>query len=180
MREYLSCGIAKRIIIRSKNEDESKNTILERIGRNIDLNLYDRIDNEEYIILNIKKEIFQKNVYKLVNEQVNKILMHEFDKEYTQYQLKDLEDMKYDELIQVSKRGGINAFYFKRGDEISNDISYLDLEGKCKVYCDLIQFAQTGETIFECCKGMFTYFRNGIINSSENPLKTAIVITLTN
>lgn len=32
MREYLSCGIAKRIIIRSQNEDESKDTILERIG----------------------------------------------------------------------------------------------------------------------------------------------------
>ena len=180
MKEYLSCGIAKRIIIRSQNEDESKDEILVRIGRNIDLNLYDRIDNEEYIILNIKKEIFQKNVYELVNEQINKIVMCEFDKAYTLYQLEELKNVKYDELIHISKLRGIKAFYFKRGDEKSNDISYLDLERKCKIYCDLIQISQTGETFFECYQGMFTYFRNCIINSSENPLKTALVIALTN
>lgn len=180
MKEYLSCGIAKRIIIRNEKENESNDAILGRIGKNIDLNLYDRIDNEEYIILNIKKDILQKNAYELVNEQINKILMDEFNKVYTQYQLKELKNVKYDELIRISKFRGIDAFYFKRGDEISNDISYLDLERKCKIYCDLIQISQTGETFFECYSGMFTYFRNCIIKSSENPLKTALVITLTN
>lgn len=143
------------------------------------MNLYDIIENEEYIILNIKKDIFQKNVYKLVKEEIDKIVMYEFDKAYTQYQLKEIEKMKYEELIKISKTGGINAFYFKRGDETSNDISYLDLKGKSKIYCDLIQISQTGETFFECYRGMFTYFRNCIINSSDNPLKTTMVITLT-
>ena len=115
MKEYLSCGIAKRIIIRNEKENESNDAILGRIGKNIDLNLYDRIDNEEYIILNIKKDILQKNAYELVNEQINKILMDEFNKVYTQYQLKELKNVKYDELIRISKFRGIDAFYFKRG-----------------------------------------------------------------
>ena len=171
MREYLTCGIAKRIVIRSEDEQEDKETILERIGQNIDLNLYNRIDDEEYIILNIKKDIFEKNVHELIDEQTKRFYMNEYEKIFIGYQLKDLKNMKYEEILKY--------FNIKRGDSVTNNISYLDSTGKCVIYCDLLEFFGTGDTFFECYNDIFTYFRNCIINSSKNAIRTSMVITMT-
>lgn len=178
MREYLTCGLVKRMVIRSKNEEDNKELILERIGQNVDLSLYNRIDDDEYIILNIKKDIFEKNIYELVCEQVSRFSLREYEKLLVEYELKELKNMDYEGLIKCAKRNPISTFRFKRGDG-DNDISYLDPKGECVIYCDLIQFIQTGETFFECYNEMFTYFRNCIISSSNNPIRTAMILTLT-
>lgn len=180
MREYLSCGFAKRIVIRSRKEDESKEKILERIGQNIKLNIYDIINDDDYIILNIKKAIFEKNIYELVKEQINKQSMCEYEKLYMEYEVKKIKDKNYEDLIALAKNHEIGIFYFKRGGEFQNDISYLDPEEKCEIYCDLIELFQTGETFFECYNEIFRYFRKCIINSSDNEIKSAMVITMAN
>ena len=42
MGRYLSCGIATEITILKRNNEEN-DIIMERIGKNIDLNIYERI-----------------------------------------------------------------------------------------------------------------------------------------
>ena len=58
------------------------------------------------------------------------------------------------------------------------DISYLDSEGSCEIFCNLIDFIGDGKVLFECYNEIFTYLRNCIINSSSNPIRTAAFITI--
>ena len=48
MGRYLSCGIATKITI-LKRYNEENDIIMERIGKNIDLNIYERIDYDDVI-----------------------------------------------------------------------------------------------------------------------------------
>ena len=46
------------------------------------------------------------------------------------------------------------------------------------IYADIIEYISDGKIIMECWDSMFRYIRNLIVNSSNNPIKIAAVITL--
>ena len=60
MGRYLSCGIATQIIIYKRYHEEN-DKILERIGKNFDLNIYDRTDCENGIILKLKEDMIEQH-----------------------------------------------------------------------------------------------------------------------
>ena len=175
MGQYLACGIATKITILKKYSKDNDN-ILERIEKKIDLNLYNQIDYDDSIVLEIKRDIFEENVINFIIEQAEDFF--ETDKDYTIRQLDTLKGLKYDDLINVSKEKRISSFHFFDGySYICNDINYIDKQ--CKdIYCDIISFICDGKVFFESCYDIFTYLRNRIIKSSNNPIRTATVVTM--
>ena len=109
MGQYLQCGIAQRIIIESRYNEDNK-TILERIGENIDLSLYNINKGPKYIELEMKKEIFEKYALNFIIEQLE--LFWKYDKMEAEEKLQELKGLKYEELIKIAKEKDLINFQF--------------------------------------------------------------------
>lgn len=174
MGQYLECGIAQRIIVESRYNEDNK-TILERIGKNIDLSIYNVIEEDDCIELEMKKEIFEKYAVDFIIEQ------SKYFGEYGRFDLDSLlkiKGLKYDELIDIANEKSVYNFQFLDGNYINMDISYLDPKSDCRIYGDFISFIGDGKAFFECYNRIFTYLRNCIINSSNNPIRSSAIITI--
>lgn len=175
MEQYLQCGIAQKIIIENIYKEDNK-IILERIGENINLDLYNINKKPQFIELEMKKEIFEKYVVDFIIEQLNLFWKYEImEKEENINKLKAL---KYEELISIAKENDINSFQFLQSNGLNNSISYLDLERKTRIHCDTICYMGLGKVNVQDFNGIFTYLRNCIINSSNSPIKTSAIITV--
>lgn len=178
MGRFLSCGIAETIYIENLNQEDKDSDVLARIGQNIDLNLYDRIDKRgnKYIVLKIKKDMFEKYIVDFIEEQ-SKFL--DLDTEIDiKEAMQEIKGKSFDELLQIAQSYKIQHFYYLEGNIVCNAIDYLDSKFGCIIFCDIIDFYSTGKIITEKCNNIFSYLRKNIIESSENPIKTALVITV--
>ena len=72
MGTYLDIGIATTIYARKEDSwrDYSKEQVLENLSKNIDLNIYNIIDEEKYVILEIKPEIFENEIVNILRERL--------------------------------------------------------------------------------------------------------------
>lgn len=175
----LCFGLATKIIIKQNSnfEKESNNERLKRIGEKIDLSLYDRKDYEDYTVLEIKKEIFEENAIKFIVEQY--INMESKDRLSVMAELLRMNDSKYEKIMYYVKNNLINSLQFFDGDKTNNDISYLDSFRKSKISCDLICYLCRKNIVFDDgYNEMFNYIKKCIQNSSENEIRTAVVIAL--
>jgi len=84
---------------------------------------------------------------------------------------------KYKEIMEVANRGYAYNFQYMEGYVANNRVSYLFKRG-VDAYCDLISIERDGKTIFECYYDIFSLFRNSVIDSLQNELKYALVVTL--
>ena len=175
MGRYLSCGIATKITI-LKRYNEENDIIMERIGKNIDLNIYERIDYDDEIVLQIKKDILEKNIVDFIVEQSN-YFKDGIEKD-TLDKLEQLKGLPFEEMIEVAREKYIYKFQFLEGNRVCNDISYLDPHGDNDIYCDIIDFISDGKVFLECYWDIFTYFRNCIIQLSKSPIRTGFVVTI--
>lgn len=172
MSKYLGIGVAIKIYI--KREKYPTKTILSKIDKKINLKNYQiNEDDEKYLILNIKRDVFEQNIYELLKEE------HEYcsenDKKYIESRLEEIKGKGYEELIEIAKKG-IAGFSYHEGKEAKiNNISYV--KDELKMYCDLIWYTLDGKFSYECYFDIFEYMRNHIIRSLKNPLKGAIFIT---
>ena len=175
MGRYLSCGIATKITI-LKRYNEENDIIMERIGKNIDLNIYERIDYDDGIVLQMKKDILEKNIVDFIVEQSN-YFKDGIEKD-TLDKLEQLKGLPFEEMIEVAREKYIYKFQFLEGNRVCNDISYLDPHGDNDRYCDIIDFISDGKVFLECYWDIFTYFRNCIIQLSKSPIRTGFVVTI--
>lgn len=174
MGTYLSCGLAHQITIKSRYAEDS-DKILKRIGQNIDLNLYDKYEMENCILLEIKEDVFEKYAVDFIIEQ-SKYFRRD-NNSNIENELKQLKNLKYFELIEKAEGESIFNFQLAKGGCFCNNISYLDPNGNCDIFCDLISYIFEGKVFLECYNSIFTYLRNCIINSSKNPIRTAVMVT---
>lgn len=175
MGTYLSCGIATKITI-SKRYSEDNDKIIERISKKIDLNLYDRNDYEDGIELILKKELIEKHAVDFAIEQVEKL--SERDKKEAKESIEKLRGLNFEKMIEKAKEEPVYEFQLYEGNRVCNDISYLDPDHNCQIYCDIISIICEGKVFFECYWRMFEYLRNCIIESSKNPIRTATFVTI--
>ena len=96
----------------------------------------------------------------------------------TKKELQKLKGLKYDELINIAKEQSLTNFQFLPRNVFCNYASYLTSDTNCRISCDIISFIGDGKVYLECYYDIFTYLRNCIINSSNNPIRTSTVITI--
>ncbi len=69
MGRFLECGIAKTIKV--EKDRYSKEEILNKLAKSVDLNIYDAIEErEKYFELELKKDIMEKYAVNFVEEQL--------------------------------------------------------------------------------------------------------------
>ena len=174
MGQFLSCGIAKSIFV--EKASYTKEEILKKLAKSIDLNIYkEPKENEEYLFLDLKENIIEKYAVKFIEEQLE-IAKENSNKLYNTSDIKELENKKYDELMQIADRKEYESFQLLEGDLATNDISYI--ADDLTIIADIIIFLLDGKVIMECYNVMFRYFRNQIIRNSTNPIKTTTVISI--
>ena len=88
-----------------------------------------------------------------------------------------LKNKTYDEIIEIAKRKCVYNFQYMEGYVVNNRVSYLFKRG-VDAYCNLISIEYDGKAIFECYFDIFSLLRNSIIDSLQNELKYALVVTL--
>lgn len=170
---FIDCGIATRIVI--EKEYWKTEEILESIKNEIDLSIYNVIDEENYIFLEMKKDIFEKNAVDFIKEQLSLIVDKKGSKERIE-ELRNLENKSYEELMEIANYKKYISFQFVEGCRYSNDISYI--AKKFYAYADVVSYISDGKVFFECYSDIFYYLRKTIIANSKNPIRTAAVITI--
>ncbi len=175
MGTYLSCGIAKTINVKKKGY--AKEVILEKLGKSVNLDIYDEPEEtEDYLIFELKKDIMEKYAVEFVKEQLNIAKENSVEPEKIKHDIKDLENKKYDELMEMAEIKRYRNFQYIEGNVFSNDVSYIS-DG-LDIIADIIVYALEGKVIMECYNSIFRYFRNLILKNSTNPIKTAAVVSL--
>ena len=173
MGTFLCCGIAKTIIV--KKERYTREEILEKIKKTIDLNIYNNpLENEKYLRLEMKREFMEKYAIKFIEEQLEIAL--ENTSEEDKSLIKELKDKKYDELMEFAEEKQYQNFQLIEGNIYSNDISYI--ANKLTIFADIIVYMIDGKILMECYADMFRYLRNLILKNSNNPIKTSAVISI--
>lgn len=178
MDHNLNFGIATTIYAK-KNSIYNSNKIKNALTECLNLEIYDMHENEEYIYLSLKEDIFMKNYEKLIKREY-KIL----DLDVKNYKVFDeIRDMSYNELLDGLQKKDICYPYFQFTEAYgyySNDISYiLDQNYNIEVSADIITYYLSEKVLFECYNDIFSYIRNKIISSMNNPLKDAVFVTIT-
>ena len=178
MGRYLSCGIADTIYINSVKDNIKDEDALARIGENIDLSIYDRIDKSEddYIILKIKKKVFEENIYSFIEEQSKRL--DNYDKKFINEVLEKIKEKSYDELMEIANKRNLYGFSYLKGSILSNCAYYLDASMESRIFCDIVDILSEGKILIEYYAGFFSYLRKCIIEKSNNPLKSALVVTV--
>ena len=163
-----------------KNNNSEKRKIYKRrnIRKNkktIDLNIYNNpLENEKYLLLEMKREFMEKYAIKFIEEQLEIAL--ENTSEEDKSLIKELKDKKYDELMEFAEEKQYQNFQLIEGNIYSNDISYI--ANKLTIFADIIVYMIDGKILMECYADMFRYLRNLILKNSNNPIKTSAVISI--
>ena len=177
MEKYLSFGIATKIVINNTlKEEEDLKEKMRRLGESIDLSLYNIEYTEKSIILEIKKDVFEKNAMKFCIEQWENIEYK--TKFYIIRSFEIMDGVNFDKVIEESKMGLIWGFHFFNSEKVLNDISYIDTLGKSDISCDLFCYLLDAKISLQREECALNYLRNCIINSSHNPIKRAGVIAI--
>ena len=177
MVKYLTFGIATRIIIHNKlEENEDLKEKINRLNKTIDIDLYNIEYTANSVILNIKKDIFEKYAMKFMFEQWESI--ENKSKSYIIEAYKILDGSSYNKIIDDANMGWIGDFRLLENTKILNDISYIDTLGRSDISCDLLTYLVDAKISFQNEECALNYLRNCIINSSYNPIKKAVVINI--
>ena len=178
MKNYLCFGIATKLIIKNKLEfqEEPLDETLSDLKFKLDLELYDIKYLKNSIVLEIKKDIFEKYAIDFIKEQWLNIDYKE--RFYIIQNFDTLKNLKYEKIMSEVKYGFVRSCHFLSSDKIFNDISYVDILGKSNISCDLFSYLIDGPLLLKNEECTLNYLRNSIIESSENPIRKGAFISI--
>lgn len=173
---YLSCGIATNIVI--KKGKYSTGEILEDLKLKMNLDIFDITDKEDYILLQIKKDIFENNIIDFIKSQISTLSIRNIEKDFEL--LDSMKGKKFDEMIEYADTHKRIPFAYSEGYfNISNDISYIFTNISCDIAIDMITFLSEGKIIMEEYFYTFKYLREKMVNATDNVLKDALFLVMT-
>lgn len=178
MGQYINFGIATAIYAK-KNSRYTSTEIQNILAKCLNLEIYNMHESEEYIYLSLKGDIFMKNYENLIKKEYK--LLDVEDKDYKVFD--EIKDMPYDELLEGLEEKDICYPFFQFTEAYgyySNDISYiLGNNHDIEVSADIISYYLSEKVLLEGYYELFSYIRNKIISSMNNPLKDAVFVTIT-
>lgn len=173
MGTYLSVAVATTIYIRKNSSSETIDSIKGSLDQNFDLSNYSIDSSEKYFILDLKSEIFEKEIVNLMQEIVD--TLPEAIKSYTNEDIEKIKGKKCSEIMEVSKEHPI-GFQYLDGSIICNDVSYL-LKGH-RGFADVIDLVNDGKILMECYSDIFYFLRTNLVKALKSKLRKSVVITI--
>lgn len=175
MGQFLACGVATCISI-IKN-GYSTERILEDLKLKMNLDIFNVVDDEKVMCLEIKKDIFENNILDFIREQITPVRGHFLNKEL-EY-LDEFEGKSFEEMIRYSKENNSKAFFYSEGYlKVTNIVSYIFTNVRCDASIDMVSYISDGKIIMECWFELFCYLRDRIAKSTNNPLKDAVFVVI--
>ena len=182
MSKYLCVGLAKEIMVKAEDEDMAKKLEKDFFSK-VDRNLYDveltsfENYNYLYLVFRLKDDMLVKYAMDLMIEQNQKYIKSRDSKEAIKY-YKKLKNKSNEEFIELINTENNRFLYNFRLGWYGFDISYI-FENRVDAYItEFLEFHCSEKTFMEEYSTFFNYMRNLLINSTANPLRTAIAIAL--
>lgn len=179
MGQYLCCGIATGITAKKVNIEGwkmlTKKQIIDKLNNQLNLDIYDIEEDEKNVYFSIKKDIFEENIIPFIKEQLLKVNSTSIKEDVEE--ISKLEGKNYSELMNIAKEKSVIPFQYFEGYRVTNNVTYLsDYDFLC--YADVISYLFDGKIIIESYGDLFDYLRKSIIQSSDNPIRDAAIVTM--
>lgn len=182
MSKYLCVGIAREIIVETNDEDMAKR-VVEDFFEKVDRNLYDvelaRSEKSQIIdvYFELKDDMLAKHAMDLMIEQNQKyIKSKESDKAIEYY--KNIKSKSKEEILELINTENNPYLYKFTLGWYGFDIAYLFKERVSAYITEFVTFHTSEKTFMEEYYTFFNYMRSLLINSTDNPLRTALAVSL--
>lgn len=182
MSKYLCVGLAKEIMVSIKDEDMAKR-IEEDFFSKVEKNLYNveitsfKNSSSQYLVFKLKDDMLFKYAMDLMIEQHQKYLKSRHSKEAIKY-YQNLKSKNKEEFIELINNENNRYLYNFDLGWYGFDFSYIFEERVSAYITEFLEFHCSEKTYMEEYYTFFNYIRNLLLNSTENPLKTALAISL--
>lgn len=175
MGQYLACGVATCISINKRGYETEE--ILEDLKLKMNLDIFNIVDDEKVMCLEIKEDIFEENIIDFIKSQITPLRRRDLDEDLEF--LDEFKGKKFDEMINYSKEFNRIPFYYSEGYfKICNIASYIFTNVNCDATVDLVVYLENGKIVMEEWFSMFCYLRDRIVKSTDNPLKDAVFVVI--
>ncbi len=182
MSVYLSVGIAKEIIVEVSNE-EMANIIKDEFFEKVDKDLYDvdflSTENSRMIDVRfeLKDDMLAEHAMDLMIEQNQKYIKSKDSDKAIEYYKSIKRKSKEEVLKLINTENNPYLYKFSLG-WYGFDIGYLFEESVHAYITEFVTFHTSEKTFMEDYYTFFNYMRNLLINSTDNPLRTALAVSL--
>jgi len=181
MGQYLAVGIAKDISFKKEHLSSMELEIepfLKLVNEQLyyDIGIYDLVEEDNYWVLNLKKEVLKEQLVPLL-EKLYPVL---YPKSNLEGLIAELVTKSYDELIEFADRKCEVEFQcdnYSAQDYITIDKPFAK---RLSLNYSMISFAFEGKTFMETYGQMFRLFKYSIVNACKDlPLATALRMYIT-
>lgn len=182
MSKYLCVGLAKQIIVEVEDEKMAKEVELdffEKVEKNLYNIEYETSEkrNALYIIFSLKDDLIVNYAIDLMIEQHEKYIKSEYSKEAIEY-FKNIKNKEKKEILDlINTENSPYMYNFKLG-WFGFDASYLFKENVDAYITEFLEFHCSEKTFMEDYITFLRYMRNVLVNSTDNPLRTALAVSL--
>ena len=177
MSSYLCYGIAKEVVAEknSRWKDYTDEEIIQDFFRTVDRNIYDVSSDEKYVYFNLKDELLAKYGIDLIKEQYEKYIEIKEKKEIIQ-KLEDINLKDNKEKLKIINEA--HEEYLDNFQDIGLDAySFFELRLVADI-TEMIVYHCSWKSYLEVYDEFLKYNRNLLMNSTDNPLKTALTVAI--
>lgn len=182
MSKYLCVGISKEVVVEVRDKDMVK-IIKKDFFNKIERNLYNVKSSSSkesdiiYITFKLKDDILAEYGMDLIIEQYQKYIKSSDSDEAIKY-YKNIKSKSKEEILNLIDNENNPYLYTFTFGRYGFDIGYLFEERVDAYITEFVTFHCSEKTYMEEYYVFFNYIRNVLINSTENPLRTALAISL--
>lgn len=174
MGAFTKAMVAYELYVEKKKEygyeEFTKQEILTKLEKSLDLSLYEIREDDEVVLLKLKPDILKQNGKAFFLEQIK---LYEGNSELLENTENFFDQMGEKTIIEAIKeyKPYMSIGIFDYG---MWGVTYLDRE--LNIYWNGIFFLYEGKVIMECYVELSRYLHNLIRKTSQNPLRNAVVI----
>lgn len=182
MSKYLCVGLAKEIVVAVRNEEMAKEVETD-FFKTVDKNLYNvkYNSNEDeltsYVMFSLKDDMLAEYAMDLMIEQHQKYIKSMYSAKAIEYYKKIKSKDKKEIIRLINTENSADLFTFNLG--WFGFTAGCFFEKPVKAYItEFTTFHCSEKTYMEEYNDFFRYMRNVLVNSTDNPLRTALAVSL--
>lgn len=181
MGRYLYFGIAKQVVLNYKWPEGkySAQDIIDLFFSKVDKKIFDtEIDEKNGLVyFNLKEDLLLKHGIDLIKEQFEKYIELDNYNDFIEY-FEYLKEQPDEEILKVLESGHEECFRILEFEKLYSNTDLFLGRGICGYVTKLVSYFYAEKPLFAIYGSLAHYTKNLLVNSTDNPLKTALTIVL--